>query len=656
MRFRRDINALRGVAVGLVMLFHFQVPFLGGGFVGVDVFFVISGYLMTSIIVARLDAGRFSVLDFYLARFTRIVPALAVLSAAWVVLGWFYLYPAAYKLLAEHAGASLTFISNFVYWRESGYFDASSQSKWMLHTWSLSVEWQFYLLYPLVLMFGTRVFGRSRAVMQTVVWALGLASFVLALVVVRRHPEANFFLLPTRAWEMVAGGLVLLYGDRFRFSASAAARLQGAGLSAILLSGIALGESLDWPGPMTLVPVLGAVLVIAANAGDTPFSRAAPMQALGRWSYSVYLWHWPFVVLIRYLDLPAHQPAVVAAGLVLSVLFGLLSYALVEQRAAAMRQRYGWQGLGILVSAPVVMIASCTAITVANGVAVRLPEQIRQVSAESRNVDPRRTECLTQSVNRLAADGGDIGCQYGTSPRIGAIVWGDSHGNAVITGIAAAAQEHDASVMFYGTSGCPPLVGASRFGKHVEGPCRDFARRVDTALGQYPASIPLVMVARFSAYVDGKNDVADPTILIGYDGQRPLADPAARRARYASFLVNDLCALARIRKVYVLLPIPEMNEDVPNYLAKSLILGRRAEDVSVSIDSYARRNAVARTAIGQAAARCGVHMLDPVPRLCRDGRCFGSDALVPLYIDGDHLSRRGSERLRPLFRPVFEAS
>ncbi|MFC0401439.1 acyltransferase family protein [Paraburkholderia rhizosphaerae] len=656
MRFRQDINALRGVAVALVALFHFQTPGFNGGFIGVDVFFVISGYLMTAIVVGRLDKGRFSLWDFYVARFTRIVPALAALAAVLMVFGWFYLDQHAYKVLAEHAGAALTFISNFVFWREAGYFDVSSQTKWLLHTWSLGVEWQFYMVYPIILMLGARVLGNKRGVYQVLLLLIGVVSFALDPVIARNHPEANFFLLPTRAWEMVLGGLVMLNAERFTLAPRAAATLQAIGLAAIVYAGLFYTDAYDWPGVMTLLPAFGAALVILVAANDSVFSTFKPLQLLGRWSYSIYLWHWPLTVLIHYLDLPSHDPKVIVIGLALSVLLGFLSYELVERRAAGLRERFGLRGLGTLALAPVAVVLACAGVTFANGAAARLPSQIRLVSAESTDVDPRRTECLTNSVKRMIEGSGQIGCKYGDSPKIGAIVWGDSHGNAVIPGIVAAATAANDSVMFYGTSGCPPFVGASRFGKHTEEPCRFFAKRVAEDLKQYPPSVPIIVVARFSAYVDGKNDSPDPTILIGYNGERPLADPEERRTRYSSFLTQDLCSLAKNRPVYVLMPIPEMGEDVPAVLAKSLILGKHPQDVSVTEAAYYKRNAVARAAIENAATSCGVKTLDPLPYLCRDGRCYGSQALIPLYIDGDHLSARGSRRLSPLYRPIFDGS
>lgn len=197
--FRTDINGLRAWAVVAVMLFHFGVPGFAGGFVGVDVFFVISGFLMTQIIVKGLEGGRFSVWGFYLARARRILPALLVLCAVLLALGWFVLPAPDYRPLGMHVLTSVLFASNIQYWREAGYFDAASHDKWLLHTWSLSVEWQFYLVLPLLLWGVWRWWpGRRNAAR---VLAAGLvASLGLSVWLTAHKPEAAFFLLPTRAW------------------------------------------------------------------------------------------------------------------------------------------------------------------------------------------------------------------------------------------------------------------------------------------------------------------------------------------------------------------------------------------------------------------------------------------------------------------------
>lgn len=209
--FRPDIAGLRAWALLAVVLFHFNIPGFGGGFVGVDIFFAISGYLMTQIILRGLEGERFSIWGFYLARARRIVPALLVLCAVLLTLGWFVLPASDYRPLGMHALTSVMFASNIQYWREAGYFDSASHDKWLLHTWSLSVEWQFYLVLPLLL-WGVWKLWPGRLSAARVLIAVLLVSFALSVWLTSQKPEAAFFLLPTRAWEMLAGALVALYG------------------------------------------------------------------------------------------------------------------------------------------------------------------------------------------------------------------------------------------------------------------------------------------------------------------------------------------------------------------------------------------------------------------------------------------------------------
>lgn len=213
LEFRKDINGLRAYAVMAVLLYHFDVAGITGGYAGVDVFFVISGFLMTAIILPKVEAGRFSLPGFYLARVRRILPAVAVLCVAVLAFGWFWLVPYLYESLGKNAGASLLFISNFTYNRAGGYFAAPAHDNWLLHTWSLSVEWQFYLLYPLLLMLLARLPRSSRGLVGAALLFILLASWAFAVYLTNAKPTSAFFMLPARAWELLAGSLVFLYSD-----------------------------------------------------------------------------------------------------------------------------------------------------------------------------------------------------------------------------------------------------------------------------------------------------------------------------------------------------------------------------------------------------------------------------------------------------------
>lgn len=324
MKFREDINALRAIAVASVVVFHFNHNWLPGGFAGVDVFFVISGFLMTMIIVKGLEKDTFSILSFYNARVRRIIPALSVLCFALLVFGLFFISPIDYLNLGKHAAASLSFVSNIVYWSESNYFNPSSNEKWLLHSWSLSVEWQFYLIYPLVLVFLNKVLSLRQ--LKLIVLCGTILAFLFSVFVTVKSSSAAYFLLPTRAWQMLAGGLVFLYPltikDSFRHP------LQLTGFVLIISSFFIFTSSTPWPGYASLMPIVGACMVLVANNNSKLVSNNTT-HSLGKWSYSIYLWHWPIVVAGYYFELGPYWWLV---GIPLSILLGALSFKYIESK------------------------------------------------------------------------------------------------------------------------------------------------------------------------------------------------------------------------------------------------------------------------------------------------------------------------------------
>lgn len=324
MQFRKDINGLRAIAVIAVVLFHFNASWMPGGFAGVDVFFVISGFLMTGIIFRGIEQENFSILKFYVARANRIIPALAVLCLVLLVFGWFYLTPLDYRVLGKHVASSMGFLSNIVYWKESGYFDAVSQEKWLLHTWSLSAEWQFYIIYPLVLV-AMRKF-MSLKVMKATVLVGTMLGFLFCVIASYKWPSPAYYLLPTRAWEMMIGGVAYLYP--LKLAENRKKVFEWVGLGLIILSYIFISKENLWPGYLALIPVLGAFLLIQAQRNDSIVTDNIIFQLLGKWSYSIYLWHWPFVVAIYFYD---QHSLFIYLGVILSVFLGFISNKYIEK-------------------------------------------------------------------------------------------------------------------------------------------------------------------------------------------------------------------------------------------------------------------------------------------------------------------------------------
>lgn len=644
-KFRTDINGLRAWAVVAVVFYHFGVGGFSGGFVGVDVFFVISGFLMTGIVVESLERngyGGFSIAEFYMARARRILPALIVLCAILLALGWWLLVPADYRLLGSHVMFSAVFLSNFKYWDEAGYFDAESHEKWLLHTWSLAVEWQFYLLLPLILVAVWKLRpGRSSIIIISLAGLL--ASLALSVMMTPLKPTAAFYLLPVRAWELLAGGLVYLLASRQKPAASLRAALEFGGFALIIGAIVVFDSTSSWPGWRALVPVAGAALILSAARSGSCWTGHPVAQWLGSRSYSLYLWHWPIVVALTYLE-QQDNPLAVALGLGLALVMGHLSYHLVESPL-----RHKLNRPGALKTAPA-LLGSALVVTVTGGtvhakegIAGRLAPEIEAVSREVLNENPRRDECL------LLGGVASPSCIYGGS-HLRAIVMGDSHANATVSAVAAAAPSPDSAVMEWAYSACPIIDGVR---SHEREQCGAFVDWAIARLNTVPRDIPVVIVNRHAQFAFGKNEVAGH----GDVPQVYFTRPYKRAERefleeYAQNLIETVCQVAKDRPVYLVRPIPEMRVNVPVSMARAMVLGRQ-KDVFITRAEYERRQAFIWRAQDAARDRCGAKILDPLPYLCSGSRCYGERHNRPLYRDDDHLSEFGNKLLVPMFAEIF---
>jgi peptidoglycan/LPS O-acetylase OafA/YrhL len=649
--FRNDINGLRAWAVVAVILYHFGVPGISGGFIGVDVFFVISGLLMTGIVVGGLEReGRFSVWAFYMARARRILPALMVLCAVLMTLGWWLLLPLDYKMLGKHALAALSFLSNILFQREAGYFDAASHEKWLLHTWSLAVEWQFYMLLPLVLL-GVWKWRPGRQSLVIVMTLALLGSLALSIVLTPRMPTPAFYLLPTRAWEMLAGGLVYLLAHRLVLTPRQRVALEFSGFGLVIAALVAFDASSAWPGWRAIVPVLGAVLVLLAARSNTFWTGHPLAQWLGTRSYSLYLWHWPVVVATVYAEWQG-EPLAMVGGLLLTLLLGHLSYIWVETpaRQQLVKLRRGW-GVAALVCGTVVVAAPGALAQWKQGIPGRFPSNVELISQEALNRNPRHKAC--HPATGIASPS----CMMGGSQRR-AILLGDSHANAIVSSLAAAAPESDAGVMEWSYTGCPTLFGVLPAPHRTLAEGSQCGRFLDWArdqLAEVPKEVPLVIVNRTSLYAVGHNEPKSKdlnTPLVYFTQPSDTASPAFL-AEFSQRLTDTACQLAKQRQVYLVRPFPEMDVDVP-HTARAMVVRGQREEVSISLAAYHQRHDFVWAAQDAARDQCGVKILDPLPYLCWDGRCHGTKNGRPLYYDNNHLSEFGNKLLVPMFAPVFQ--
>jgi len=646
--FRSDINGLRAWAVVAVALYHYGVPGFGGGFVGVDVFFVISGYLMTGIVVAQLerDASISLVSRFYMARARRIVPALVTLCAVLLILGWWLVLPLDYLSLSANAASSLLFVSNFKYWREADYFRAASHENWLLHTWSLSVEWQFYLLLPIALW----AIWRWRPGRKTVGIALAVAlvgSLALSVLGTLMRPTAAFYLLPTRAWELLAGGLVHQCRGRWTLSPAQRAALEALGLALVIAAVLGFDSRSSWPGWRACVPVFATMLILLCARTESRWTGHAIAQWIGTRSYSIYLWHWPLAVALSYAGWKSNAWAV-CASVAVTMLLGHLSYSLVESGARTRLNRMQpMLAACALLAATVLPLVASVLVIRGDGVSGRFPAAIEAISHESLNRNPRQGECFASHGAQSPS------CVYG-GPHIRAIVLGDSHADAIVSAVAAALPRPEDGVMEWSYSGCPTVRGARSTRESAYWKCAEFMDWALNALERVPRDVPVVVVNRHALYARGENE--DPgradTPWIYFTSRYGRAN-AASLTEYALRLTETACELARNRTVYLVRPIPELGTSVPN-TARASAWGRK-EEVSIPLSQYRERNVFALKAQDAAHDRCGVKLLDPLPYLCHDGRCDGTQAGRPIYFDDNHLSEYGNKLLVPMFAEIFTA-
>lgn len=645
-KFRDDINGLRAWAVIAVILYHFSVYGFSGGFVGVDIFFAISGFLMTGIVVEGLERSKktpFSVIGFYIARARRILPALIVLCAALLILGWWALTPIDYKMLGTHSVAGVSFLSNVQFWREAGYFDTQSHEKWLLHTWSLAVEWQFYIILPLVLV-ATWKWRPNRQSVTLIMLAGLIASLILSIIITPLAPSAAFYLLPTRAWEMLAGGLVYLLANRLLLTANVRTTLESVGFAFIIGSIIGFDSSSNWPGWRALVPVIGTLLILLAARSNSIWTSTVVTQWLGTRSYSLYLWHWPIVVALNYLGKQS-EPTAIVLGLSLTLVLGNVSYHLVETPARRYLTNFDLKkNTAVLLSCAIAVTVAGLSVRLNNGVSGRLPAEIEAISLESQNINPRRSECL------LMAGVVSPSCTFGGND-LQAIVLGDSHANATISAVVSAAPSPNSSIMEWTYSSCPIIKGVHSTTRKQ---CGDFVEWAIQKLKTIPANVPVIIINRHAQYALGANEnINEAGIPQVYFTKHYQTSEPAFLEEYARNLKETACEIAKHHTVFLVRPIPEMGVDIPSHMARAALAGDQRE-IYIPLAAYDQRQAFIWKAQDAAHDQCGVKILNPLPYLCSDGRCFGSKSNHPLYRDDDHLSEYGNKVLTPMFSEVFK--
>lgn len=604
--YRADVDGLRGVAVLLVVVHHAAGAALPGGFVGVDVFFVISGYLITRLLRAELAAGAFSALGFYERRVRRLAPALLFMLAATTAAGWFVLMPRAFEAYAASLVATVPGLSNVHFWRETAdYFAPAAETMPLLHTWSLAVEEQFYLFFPWFLLLLGRHAGAATV-------AALLLSFGLAAWMAQAAPTPAFYLPVTRAWELLLGALVALGAERDARLRGAAAEVAGwVGLAAVSTAALLLGPETRVPGAAVLLPCGGAALLLAGGGGTGAgrLLAARPLVAVGLLSYSLYLWHWPVLALLRArLASDALTPGWTAGALALSFALAWASWRFVER---PVRERRALRTRRALFAACGAGAAALLAAGLLIGRADGAPSRFPGFAAFALPDRPQAGLAMPCSLPELARD--PARCGGAGKPR--ALLWGDSFARHYGPALRERADRGELpfALAMDSRSGCLPLMG---FDARRKPACRPWADGV--AERAAAAGVELVIV---SGRWEGQGE------RLRYD----LLDRTIRRLR------------GRGLRVAVVGPTPAFSfarADEHHY--RRLRAGLAAAERDVAPDGVP---AALRARLRATAERAGAGYFDPTPALCGAGGCPYRDGGRYLFGETSHLTVDGARRV-----------
>lgn len=450
-KYRAEIDGLRAVAVLPVILFHAGLEIFSGGFVGVDVFFVISGFLITQILLKDLEAGSFSLATFYERRARRILPALFLVMVCCLPFAWLWMLPSQAKDFSQSLVAVGLFSSNFLFWNESGYFETAAEDKPLLHTWSLAVEEQFYLVFPLLLLM---LFRRGPRTTLTCIAVTSILSFVLSEWMQRTDPSGNFFLAPSRAWELLTGSAAAYWAHYRRPKPNDALALLGLLMIACCIVGYDHGT--PFPGFYAIPPVVGAALIVLFSGGPglvTLLLRQRFLVAIGLISYSAYLWHQPLFAFARLRIQAEPEPMTMLSLSAASLLLAWVSWRWVEQPA---RRRSALLPGRARVFA---FSASATAILLAIGISGHLAEGFEDrfsrvadgktgFSEMARTLQAGFRDCSSEDIlSQADTFDGVVRCKQTSENVPQVILLGDSHAEHLFLGLAESMP--DKSVAYY---------------------------------------------------------------------------------------------------------------------------------------------------------------------------------------------------------------
>jgi peptidoglycan/LPS O-acetylase OafA/YrhL len=650
MKYRPEIDGLRALAVIPVILFHAGLPIFSGGYIGVDVFFVISGYLITTIILTEIMAGDFSLAHFYERRARRILPALFLVMAVCIPFAWIWLSPSDMKGFSKSLRDVPLFLSNVLFYRESGYFDTDAGLKPLLHTWSLAVEEQYYIGFPLMLIVLWKYGKRS---IPYVLLALATISLFYAERMLRLDPDAAFFLLPSRIWELMTGALLAHGVINHHLKVRGSQIVSLVGFLLLLFAIFSFDKNIPFPGLYALVPTVGAVMIILYATPETFVGRvlgSGYFVRVGLISYSAYLWHQPIFALSRYQSLEQLGFLHLAVLILVTFVLAYLSWRFVEQ---PFRNRNSIKRKSVVIFALIGslffivfgLVGSST-----NGFEQRIPSEILVPINKALESKEIRSKCWNQLADNPAISNT---CNIGKSGGhpIFALL-GDSHAGSLEPALQQRSIELGKSGKNLTYVACQsiPISKIEKSDKE-NSVCERFRESIYNSLDTDLIPDVIIFSSRYAQVIESVNfDNAEGGIEgdIPEFGRSGMSNQAAIIGHMEKYTEAIKALLENGRKVVLIYPIPEMGWNVPKRMLRLYAMNGevKKEDASIDYLVFQKRNRNAYLALDNVGEHENLIRIYPEKIYCNSvisGRCIAHIDGNPIYYDDDHLSRFGAD-------------
>lgn len=656
--YRPDIDGLRAIAVLAVVFFHANMGDWAGGFVGVDVFFVISGYLITSLIIKEKTSNTFSYKEFYERRIRRLLPPLIPVLIFACSYAWIFFLEEDFKDFSQSLAAFFGFNANWHFLNETGYFDAPAELKPLLHTWSLSIEEQYYLIFPAILILLMK-YGKALRI-GFIVAMLGTSLLFSHLWISQGQNEVAFFSILSRFWELMLGSLLAIASTDKPKAYLIALLMRVVGLAMIFIAIFSYTDETPFPGLNAILPTLGALLVIWAGAQQKdPVYLALgsfPMRWIGKFSYAFYLWHWPIFVFIRiYWDNPPDEYLEIGMGI--AFLLSALSYFLIEQPIRQKKWLPSRKAAYLFFTTSfIAFVALGAAGIITKGLPQRFPDDLSErlslIQKGEKDENPRSKQCFSTTKDHY--DDPSRFCMFGDQDATPSFVlWGDSHADALMPALDITAKDQGLSGYFTGYSGCVPLPGAI-IEKAPNHGCDHFNEVVLEFIKEHNIKT-VVLHARWNAYINGyfptsqdhkTQDSVQLQLPEGYD------DHDTYFIERFSTLINQLSGL----NIIVIGPTPVQPVRVPQALAKDVILRRASQTNWTTFKAYKDWNTPITSIFEDYAAQGKITYIDPSEAVCQNKSCDLLTEGRPIYKDDDHLSTTGAMLITPQLIQVFSTT